>query len=147
MKVLLLQDVKDQGKKGESVNVSDGYARNYLFPRKLATEITPQLMKELTQRDEAKKRREAEEKAKATELAERLQGMITKITISSGADGRLYGSVTSKEIAEALLAQNGIEVDRRKISVPDPIKAYGNYSLEVKLYAGVTGKVNILVCK
>jgi len=147
MKVLLLQDVRDQGKKGETINVSDGYARNFLLPRKLALEVTPQLMRELEQKEEAKKRREAEEKKAALELAAKLESLLVKINISSGNDGRLYGSVTSKDIAEALAAQHNITVDKRKLQLDDSIKAYGTYAVEVKLYPGVVGKINVLVCQ
>lgn len=145
MKVILLADVREQGKKGELVNVSDGYARNFLLPRKLAMEATPQMIKELNEREAAKERRAAEEKKAAEAMAEKLQGMMTKVIISSGADGRLYGSVTAKDIAEAFQTQHGIEIDRRKIAIDDPIKAYGTYSLDIKLFAGVTGKINLLV--
>ena len=146
MKVILLADVKSQGKKGDLINVSDGYARNFLIPRKLGLEATPQLIKELNDKEEARKRREAEEKAAAEKLAEKLQGMEVKIKVSSGADGKLYGSVTAKNIADAFAEQHGVEIDRRKILLDDPIKAYGSYSVEVKLYSGVNGKLNVLVC-
>jgi large subunit ribosomal protein L9 len=145
MKVILLADVRAQGKKGELINVSDGYARNFLIPRKLGVEATPQMIKELNDREEAKQRRLAEEKKQAQELAAKFEGLVTKISISAGADGRLYGSVTAKDIAEAFKAQHGIEIDRRKLSIDDPIKAFGTYSIEIKLYTGVVGKINLVV--
>lgn len=147
MKVILLEDVKAQGKKGDLINVSDGYARNYLLPKKLAMEATPRIIKELNDKEEARKRREAEEKAAAVALSEKLQGMEVKIKVSSGGDGKLYGSVTGKNIAEAFAEQYGIEIDKRKIQLDDPIKAYGKYAVDVKLYAGVSGKLNVLVCE
>ena len=145
MKVILLADVRAQGKKGELINVSDGYARNFLIPRKLGVEATPQMIKELNDREEAKLRRLAEEKKQAQELAAKFEGLVTKIAISAGADGRLYGSVTAKDIAEAFKEQHGIEIDRRKLSIDDPIKAFGTYSVEIKLYTGVVGKINLVV--
>lgn len=145
MKVILLQDVRAQGKKGDLITVSDGYARNFLLPRKLAMEADAQKIAELKAQEEAKLRRMAEEKKAAEELAEKLTALMTKVTISSGADGRLYGSVTAKDVAEAVQAQHGIEIDRRKLDITEPIKAYGTYTIEVKLYAGVTGKINLLV--
>lgn len=145
MKVVLLQDVKALGKKGDLVNASDGYARNFLFPKNLAKEANAQVMSELKSQDEAKKHQIAEQTAAAKETASRLEGIVVKIKATSGSDGKLYGSVTSKDIAEQLAAQHGIEVDRRKISVPDPIKAFGSYSFDVKLYAEVSGKINVIV--
>ena len=145
MKVILLADVRAQGKKGELINVSDGYARNFLIPRKLGVEATPQMIKELNDREEAKQRRLAEEKKQAQELAAKFEGLVTKISLSAGADGRLYGSVTAKDIAEAFKAQHGIEIDRRKLSIDDPIKAFGTYSIEIQLYTGVVGKINLVV--
>ena len=103
------------------------------------------MIKELNDREEAKQRRLAEEKKQAQELAAKFEGLVTKISISAGADGRLYGSVTAKDIAEAFKAQHGIEIDRRKLSIDDPIKAFGTYSIEIKLYTGVVGKINLVV--
>ena len=146
MKVVLLQDVKGQGKKDEIVNVSDGYARNYLFPRKLAAEADKKVLNDIKTKEEAKARRIELEKAAARETAEKLQSLLVKIPIQSGADGKLYGSVSTKDIAEALLAQHGIEIDRRKIVLDNPIKAYGTYTVDVKLYPEIAGKLNVLVC-
>ncbi len=146
MKVMLLADVRDQGKKGDVVNVSDGYARNFLFPRKLAAELDAKLLAELQAKEEAKQRRIAQEKQAARELAEKLSAVTVKIHISAGGDGRLYGAVTSKDIAEALAAQHGIEIDRRKLQLDAGIKAYGTYAVEVKLYPEISGKINVVVC-
>lgn len=146
MKVLLLADVRDQGKKGDIVNVSDGYARNYLFPRKLATEVTPAVQAELKAKEEANRRRVEKERAEARELAEKLQSLVVKIHTASGEGGKLYGAVTSKDIAEALQKQHGITIDRRKLVLDSDIKACGTYAIEAKLYPEVTGTINVIVC-
>ena len=145
MKVLLLQDVRAQGKKGDVVTVSDGYARNFLFPRKLAAELTPAIMNEIKTKEEAKQHKLAEEKKTAQENAVKLQGITVKIYASSGADSRLYGAITSKEIAEELKKQFDIDIDKRKIELDSAIKAYGTYTLEVKLHPDVTGKLSVVV--
>ena len=145
MKVLLLEDVKAQGKKGEVVNVSDGYARNFLFPKKLACELTPTIINDLKNKEAAKAHKLAEEKKLAKENAEKLQGITVKIYASSGADSRLYGAITSKEIAEELKKQHNIEVDKRKIVLDNAIKAYGSYTLDVKLHPEITGKLSVVI--
>ena len=145
MQVILLQDVQAKGKKGDLINVADGYARNYLLPKKLAREATPQMIKELKEQEAAKQRKLDEEKKAAEKLAADLVGMTTKLAVSGSPDGRLYGAITSKDIAEAFLAQHGIELDKRKISIDEPIKAFGSYTVDVKLYSGVSGKLNIIV--
>ena len=146
MKVVLLKDVPGKGKKDEIVSVSDGYARNFLFPRKLAAEADAKVLNDIKNKEAAKARRIELEKQAARETAEKLQALLVKITIQSGADGKLYGSVTTKDIAEALLAQHGVEVDRRKIVLDNPIKAYGTYTVDIKLYPEIAGKLNVLVC-
>ena len=146
MKVVLLQDVKGKGKKDEIVNVSDGYARNFLFPRGLAAEADAKILNDIRNKEAAKARRIELEKQAARETAEKLQAVLVKITIQSGADGKLYGSVGTKDIAEALAAQHGIEIDKRKIVLDNPIKAYGTYTVDVKLYPEIAGKLNVLVC-
>ena len=146
MKVVLLQDVKGKGKKDEIVNVSDGYARNFLFPRKLAAEADAKILNDIKNKEAAKARRIDLEKQAARETAEKLQSLLVKITIQSGADGKLYGSVGTKDIAEALAAQHGVEIDKRKIVLDSPIKAYGTYTVDVKLYPEISGKLNVLVC-
>ncbi len=145
MKVLLLQDVKGQGKKGELVNVSDGYARNFLLPKKLAVIADNGVMNEIKTKEEAKKHREAEEKKAAVENAKKLEGIVVKLFATAGADGKFFGSVSTKEIADELLKISGIEVDKRKIDLKDAIKAFGTYSLDVKLHPEVTGKINLVV--
>ena len=145
MKVLLLQDVKAQGKKGEVVNVSDGYARNFLFPKKLAAELTPTIMNEIKTKEEAKAHKLAEEKKLAQENAAKLQSVTVKIYASSGADQRLYGAITSKEIAEELKKQHDIDIDKRKIVLDSPIKCYGTYTLDVKLHPDVLGKLSLVI--
>ena len=147
MKVVLLQDVRAQGKKGEIVNVSDGYARNFLFPKKLAVEADSKALSEAKAKEEAAKYRIEEEKKAARATAEKLKGITVVLTAAHGEDGRLYGSVTSKDIAEALKAQHGIEIDKRKLVLPDAIKAYGMYKIDVKLYPEITGSVNVHVAE
>ena len=147
MKVILLADVKGQGKKNDVIEVSDGYAKNFLIPRKLAKAADAQSLNDVKVREEARLYRIETEKKAARELAEKLKGIIVKIPASSGADGRLYGSITSKDIAERLEADHKIAIDKRKIVTNDPIKAYGKYSVEVKLYTEITGTINVLVCE
>ena len=146
MKVILKQDVKGNGKKGEIINVSDGYARNFLFPKKLAVEADAKAMNELKNKEASKQFKIETDRAAAKETAKKLESLTVKIQMAHGADGRLYGSVTSKEIAEQLKAQHGIEIDKRKIAMNDPLKAYGNYQLDVKLFTDVTGKINVSIC-
>ena len=145
MKVVLLSDVKGQGKKGQVVNVSDGYARNFLFPKNLATPADNQIMNELKGKEEARLRQIELEKQAARDTAEKLKTVTVKIKAQAGADSRIYGSVTSKEIAEQLAAQHKITIDKRKISLADPIKAFGTYLPEVKLYPEITGKITVVV--
>ena len=145
MKVVLLADVKGQGKKGQVVNVSDGYARNFLFPKNLATPADNQIMNELKGKEEARLRQIELEKQAARDTAEKLKNVTVKIKAQAGADGRIYGSVTSKEIAEQRAAQHKITIDKRKISLADPIKAFGTYLPEVKLYPEITGKITVVV--
>ena len=145
MKVVLLSDVKGQGKKGQIVNVSDGYARNFLFPKNLATPADNKIMNELKGKEEARLRQIELEKQAARDIAEKLKSVVVKIKAQAGADGRIYGSVTSKEIAEQLAAQHKITIDKRKINLTDPIKAFGTYQPEVKLYPEITGKITVVV--
>ena len=145
MKVLLLADVKGQGKKDQIVEVSDGYARNFLFPKKLAVVADNKVVSEAKSKEESKQFRLKEEKAAAKALAEKLATLTVKITASSGSDGRLYGSVTSKDIAEALLKQHKIELDKRKLVLSENIKSYGTYEVEVKVYPEITAKMKVSV--
>ena len=145
MKVLLLADVKGQGKKDQIVEVSDGYARNFLFPKKLAVLADAKVMSESKSKEEAKQFKLKEEKAAAKALAEKLATLTVKITASSGGDGRLYGSITSKDIAEKLKEQHKIEIDKRKLVLNDNIKSYGTYEVEVKVYPEISAKLKVTV--
>jgi large subunit ribosomal protein L9 len=145
MKVLLLADVKGQGKKDQIVEVSDGYARNFLFPKKLAVVADNKVLSESKSKEEAKQFRLKEEKAAAKALAERIATLSVKINASSGADGRLYGSVTTKDISEALMKQHKIDIDKRKLSLSENIKAYGTYNVEVKVYPEITATLKVTV--
>ncbi len=145
MKVLLLADVKGQGKKDQIVEVSDGYARNFLFPKKLAVVADNKVMSEAKSREESKQFRLKEEKAAAQALAAKLGSLTVKISAPSGADGRLYGSVTTKDIADELAKQHKINIDKRKLSLPENIKAYGTYNVEVKVYPEVTATLKVTV--
>jgi len=144
MKIVLTQDVKSLGKKGELVNVAEGYARNYLFPRKLAMEANAQAMAELKNRENAAKHKIAEETAAARQAAALLEGQTVRLVAKAGSQGRLFGSVTAKEVAEQLHKNLGVEVDRRKITIED-IKNYGTYPAEIKLYSGISAKFYVLV--
>ena len=145
MKVILLADVKGQGKKNEVIEVSDGYGKNFLIPRKLAKLADAQSVNDAKTKESARLYRLETEKKDAQELAERLKKITVTIRASCGGDGRLYGSVTAKDISERLAADYGITLDKRKLVVKDPIKAYGKYALEVRLYPEVTGTLNLLV--
>lgn len=145
MKVILLKDVKGQGKKDQVIEVSDGYARNFLFPKKLAIVADAKATNELKGKEESRQHKIDEERKAASELAEKLASTTVKIKGASGADGRLYGAVTSKDIAEKLDSDFGIKVDKRKINLQDPIKTHGTYSIEVKLYAEISGKFTVVV--
>ena len=147
MKVILLADVKGQGKKNDVIEVSDGYGKNFLIPRKLAKVADAQSLNDVKVKEESRLHRIATEKKEAQELAKKLETIVVKIPASSGADGRLYGSITSKDISERLAQDHGIVLDKRKLVVADPIKAYGKYEVEAKLYTEVTGKVYVLVCE
>lgn len=145
MKVLLLEDVKGQGKKGELVKVSDGYAKNYLIPRKLAKEATDAVMRELKAKEESRQHKIEVERAEAKALADKVASLAVVIRQQSGAGGKFYGSVTAKEISEELKKQFDIELDKRKIIVAEPIKTFGKYELDVKYYQDITGKLNLIV--
>lgn len=145
MKVLLLQDVKAQGKKGEIINVSDGYARNFLFPKKLALEVDAAVLNDVKNKEAAKKRKEELERQAALETKSKFESIVVKLYMSAGSDGKFFGSVTSKEIAEALNSQFSIEIDKRKINLPDPLKTFGTHVVDVKLYPEIIGKLNVLI--
>ena len=145
MKVILQQDVKGQGKKGQLIEASDGYARNFLLPRKLAVLATPEAMNTMQQQEKAKRAQEAAERAAALEIAEKLKECNVKIAAKAGQGGRLFGSVTSKEVSEALKAQFGMDIAKTKIVLPDPIKAFGGYQIKCKLGYEVSGVINVTV--
>ncbi len=144
MKVILKQDVKSLGKKGELVNTSDGYARNFLFPRGLAIEANAQAMSEFKNKEDSEKFRIKTETENAKASAEKIKGKTIRFSLPAGQGGRLFGSVTTKEIAERIKKEFGITVDKKKISVSD-IKAYGTYTAEVKLYQGITAEIFVFV--
>ena len=146
MKILLTEDVKKLGKKGDMVEVSDGYAKNYILPQKLGVEANKAIQNEWQVRKGSEANRRAREKQEAQALAAELNGKIITIRTKAGEGGKLFGSITSKEIAERLEKDHGISVDKRKIQLSDPIRAYGQYDLDVKLYTDVAGKIHVLVC-
>lgn len=145
MKVILLQDVKGTGKKGELKEVSDGYARNFLLPKNLAKKATAQAMSELKNAEESKAFKIEEDKKKANAEKAKIEGKSINIKAKAGQGGRLFGSVTAKEISAELKKQFGINVDKRKISLDVDIKAFGTYNAEVKLYTGIVAKVKVVV--
>ena len=145
MKVILQQDVKGQGKKGQLVEVSDGYGRNFLLPRKLAVEATAENINTMKMQDKAKQARAAEEKAAAQAAAEQLKGCQVKIRAKAGQGGRLFGSITSREISDELRAQHGIDVNKSKIILSEPIKSFGSFEVKCKLGSEVSGVINVLV--
>ena len=145
MKVILLQDVKAQGKKGQMITVSDGYARNFLLPRKLAVEATADHVNTMKMNDKANAERIAREKAQAEATAEQLKDLKIIINAKGGGNGRLFGAVTSDEISKALMQQHKISIDKRKIVQDDPIKNVGTYTLKAKLGYEITGILNLEV--
>lgn len=144
MKVILLADVKGVGKKDQVVNAADGYARNFLFPKKLATEATPGAIKGIEKMRQAEADREAQRRAEALKVADNLKGKMINLSVKCGAQGRLYGSITSAEVAEQLKVQHGVEVDKRDIKC-DNIRAIGDVAIDVKLYKDITVKMTVHV--
>ena len=145
MKVILLQDVRGQGKKGEMINVSDGYARNFLFPRKLAQEATADNVNTMRMNDKAKQEKEQRAREEAAALSAKLRDMTLTVYAKGGGAGRLFGSVTSQEISDALKTQEGIELDKRKIVIDDAIKTTGLYTVKVKLGFGIDAVLKVEV--
>ena len=145
MKVILQQDVKGHGKKGQMVEVAEGYGRNFLLPRKLAVEATAENVNTMKMQDTAKRAREAEERAQAVATAEKLKGCQVKIRAKAGQGGRLFGSITSKEISEELKKQFALDINKSKIVQSDPIKSFGAYEVKCKLGYEVTGTIHVLV--
>ena len=145
MKVILQQDVRGKGKRGQLVEVAEGYARNYLLPRKLAVLATADAVNTMQLRDKAKKAEDARLKAEAEAVSAKLKNSPVKVTARAGANGKLFGAVTSKEVSDALKEQHGIELAKQKIVMEEPIKAYGNYELKAKLGFEVSGTIYVMV--
>ena len=145
MKVILLSDIKGVGKKDEIINAADGYARNYLLPKKLAVEANAENMTKLNNKKEAASFKKDVEKQNAEELAKKLKGIILKLKVKAGENGKIFGGITSKEISENLKAQYGFEVDKKKIELKETIKALGEYNVSIKLFEGVVADLKIQV--
>ncbi len=145
MKVILQQDVKGQGKKGQMVEVSEGYARNFLLPRKIAVPATADAINTMNLKEKAKKAEEARQKALAEDTAEKLKECMVKLTARAGAGGKLFGAVTTKEISEGLQKQFGIDIPKQKLVLEEPIKAFGNYEVKARLGFEVTATVYVSV--
>nr|WP_326126447.1 50S ribosomal protein L9 [uncultured Oscillibacter sp.] len=145
MKVILQQDVKGQGKKGQMVEVSEGYARNFLLPRKMAIPATADAINTMNLKEKARKAEEARLKAEAEEIAEKLKECQIKLTAKAGAGGKLFGAVTTKEISEGLQKQYGIDVPKQKLVLDEPIKSFGSYQVKAKLGFEVSGTVYVSV--
>ena len=145
MKVILQQDVKGQGKKGQLIEVAEGYARNFLLPRKLAVPATADAMNTMRLQEKAKRAEEARQRSEALEIVEKLKNSPVKVAARAGANGKLFGAVTSKEVSDALQAQYGIELGKQKIVMDEPIKAYGSYQLKAKLGFEISGTVYVMV--
>ncbi len=145
MKVILSQDVKGQGKKGEMINVSDGYARNYLLPRGLAVAATSDNINTMRQKEKAKAAQLEKDKAKAAEVAAELDNHVVKISARAGANGKLFGSITSKEISDALAEQAGIVIEKNRILQTEPIKSFGSYEVKCKLGFEISGIIHLIV--
>ncbi len=145
MKVILLDNIKGVGKKDEVINASDGYARNYLLPKKLAVEANAENMSKLNNKKEANIYKKDVEKQAAEEIAKRLQGILLKIKVKAGENGKIFGGVTAKEIADNLKSQYQIEIDKKKIELKEQIKTLGGFSVNIRLYEGVNGTLKIQV--
>ena len=145
MKVILQQDVKGQGKKGQMIEVAEGYARNFLLPRKLAVLATADAMNTMMLKERAKRAEDARLRAEAVANAERLKSAQVKIAAKAGANGKLFGAITAKEISEELMKQFGVELPKQKIVVEEPIKSYGSYQLKAKLGYEISGTVYVMV--
>ena len=145
MKVILLQDVKGKGKKGQMLEVSDGYARNFMLPKKMAIEATPDAINTMRMNDKATQERIAREKAEAMEISKKLREMTLTVTAKGGGAGRLFGAVTNQEIADALKAKSGIALDKRKIVLGDPIKNVGTYTVQCKLGYEISAPLTVKI--
>ncbi len=147
MKVILQQDVRGQGKKGQMIDAAEGYARNYLLPKNLAVLATADAMNTMNLQAKAKAKADAEAKAEALAIAEKLKACQVKIAAKGGAGGKLFGAVTAKEISEQLKAQHGMELDSKKLVLDQPIKSFGSYEVKARLGFEITGTVYVLVCE
>lgn len=145
MEIVLLQDVKALGKKGQIVKVSDGYARNFILPKKLGVEATPKNLNELKLQQANAAKVAAAQLAEAKELAAKLEKLSVKLTMKAGENGKAFGSISGKEIAAAVSEQLGLEIDKKKLVLPDPIKTFGNHEVPVKLHKDVTAKLAVTV--
>ena len=147
MKVILLQDIKGVGKKDQIINANDGYARNYLFPKKLAVEATAGNLGNLKSKQESNQYRKDMQKEEAIEIASKLKDITLTIKVKAGENGKIFGGVTAKEISENLKAQHNIQIDKKKINLTETIKTLGTVNVDIKLYEGVTAKLKVQVIK
>jgi len=145
MKVVFLQDVRGQGRKDELKEVSDGYARNFLLPRKLAAEATPDVLNAMKLKEKARQAQYDKDKAQAEETAKKLDSLVVKIPAKAGQGGKLFGSITSREISECLSSQHGINIDKQKIVQSEPIKTFGSFAVKCKLGFEISGTINVVV--
>ena len=145
MKVILMQDVKGKGKKGQMIEVSDGYARNYMLPRKIAVEATADAVNTMRMNDKAAAEKAAKERAEAMDISKKLRDMTLVVTAKGGGAGRLFGSVTNAEIADALAKKTGIKLDKRKIVIAEPIKNVGTYTVNCKLGYEITAPLTVKI--
>lgn len=143
MKVILIQDIKGVGKKDEIINANDGYARNFLFPKKLAVEANTQNMSLLQGRKDSINYKKEQEKEKANEIKNKLSKILLTIKVKAGENGKIFGSITSKEITTELKNQYKIEIDKKKVNLKEPIKELGEFNIEIKLYEGIIGKLKV----
>ena len=147
MKVILQQDVRGQGKKGQLIEASEGYARNYLLPRKLAIAATADAINTMNLKEKARRAEEARQKEAAMAAAEQLKALLVKIPAKAGTGGRLFGAVTTKEISDALKVQHNVDIPKQKLVLDDPIKSFGTYQVKARLGFEISGTVNVLVCE
>ena len=147
MKVILQQDVKGQGKKGQLIEASEGYARNFLLPRKLAIAATADAINTMNLKEKARRAEEARQKEAAMAAAEQLKALLVKIPAKAGTGGRLFGAVTTKEISDALKQQHNVDIPKQKLVLDDPIKSFGTYQVKARLGFEISGTVNVLVCE
>lgn len=143
MKVILLADIKGVGKKDEVINASDGYARNFLLPKKLAVEANSENMSKLKAKNDSNAYKKSVEKEEAQKISDKLKGILLKIQVKTGENGKIFGSITSKEIADNLKEQYKIEIDKKKIDLKEPVKTLGSFSVNIKLYEGVVGMLKV----